>query len=271
MKVEDFLKKHPIEIIEEKHPISKIKIREDYVMLFLEEDKIMIPIESYFSYGLKDLKGLDDDLLNRLRNEEAYLKAYRSCLRKLSVKDYTVKQIKDHLGKMDLDDERRKEIIDKLISYGMLDDEKYAQNKIAYYDRSNLSTRQIREKLKKDGINEEIINSYLFKDEFREIEKAKNIADRYSKTIRNKSLAGKKQSILNRLVSSGYSYEISKNIVNELDLSRDNEIELLKKEYLKAKNKYGKKYSDYELKQRIYGSLLNKGFSSDDIKKVMEV
>ena len=111
----------------------------------------------------------------------------------------------------------------------------------------------------------------MFKDEFREIEKAKNIADRYSKTIRNKSLAGKKQSILNRLVSSGYSYEISKNIVNELDLSRDNEIELLKKEYLKAKNKYGKKYSDYELKQRIYGSLLNKGFSSDDIKKVMEV
>ena len=271
MKVEDFLKKHPIEIREEKYPIRKIKIREDYVMLFLDEDKIMIPIESYFSYGLKDLKGLDDDLLNILKNEETYLKAYRSCLRKLSVKDYTVKQIKDHLNKTELDDEKKNEIVDKLISYGMLDDEKYAQNKIAYYDRSNLSNRQIKEKLKKDGIDEKTINGYLLKNDLREIEKAKTVADKYANTIRNKSLSGKKRLILNKLVSAGYSYDISKNIVNELDLNSDNEIELLKKEYLKAKKKYEKKYSDFELKQRIYGSLLNKGFLSDDIRKIMEV
>ena len=39
---------------------------------------------------------------------------------------------------------------------------------------------------------------------------------------------------------------------------------------LTAKKKYEKKYSDYELHQRIFRTLLQKGFSSDDIKKTME-
>ncbi len=271
MKVEDFLEKHSVEIKEDKYPIKKIKVSEDYVMVFLDEDKIMIPIESYFSYGIKNLKGLDDELLKKLKYEEIYLKAYRSCLRKLSVKDLTVKQIRDHLNKTELDEEKKRGIIDKLAEYGMLDDEKYTENKILYYDRSNLSNRQIKEKLKKDGIKEEIINRHLLIDNEREKEKAAVIAEKYARSIKNKSLISKKQSILNKLVSSGYSYEMSKNIINELDLNSDNEIELLKKEYLKAKKKYEKKYSDYELRQRIYGALLNKGFSSDDIKKVMEV
>ena len=270
MKVEDFLEKHQIEIKEEKYPIKKIKIMEDYVMIFLEEDKIMIPIESYFSYGIRNLKGLDDNLLIKIKDEEIYLKAYRSCLRKLTVKDHTIKQIRDHLNKSELNEEKKQEIIDKLISYGMLDDDKYTENRIIYYDRSNLSNRQIKEKLKKDGIQEEIINRYLLKDENREREKACTIAEKYANTLKNKSLAGKKQSILNKLVNSGYSYEVSKNIINELDLKCDNEIELLQKEYQKAKKKYEKKYSDYELRQRIYGFLLNKGFNNDDIKKVME-
>ena len=271
MKVEDFLETHPVEVKEEKNLIKKLKIREDYVMVFLEDDKIMIPVESYFSYGIKDLKGLDDDLLTQLKKEEIYLKAYRSCLRKLSVKDHTVKQIRDHLKKTELDDDQRNEMIDKLISYGMLDDEKYTENRINYYDRSNLSNRQMKEKLKKDGIREETINRYLPNNEKREREKAAFIAEKYERTIKNKSLNSKKQAILNRLVSAGYSYDTAKNAVNGLEISSDNEIELLKKEYLKAKKKYEKKYSDYDLRQRIFGSLLNKGFSSEDIKKVVEV
>ena len=270
MKAEVFLQEKSGTEIEEKYPIRKKKIKEDYVMLFLDEDKIMIPVESYFSYGIKDLNGIDDELFSKLKEEEAYLKAYRSCLRKLSVKDHTVKQIREHLKNTVLSDEQKNGIIDKLLSYGILDDEKYTENKITYYDRNNFSLRQIKEKLKKDGISEPFINRYLTYDENREKEKAVSIAEKHARTIKNKSLLNKKQTILNKLVSSGYSYEMSKNIVNGLDLKDDNEIELLQREYDKTKKKYEKKYSDYELHQRIFRTLLQKGFSSDDIKKTME-
>ncbi|MBQ6478269.1 MAG: RecX family transcriptional regulator [Erysipelotrichaceae bacterium] len=239
-------------------------------MIILEEDKIMIPIEAYFSYRLKDRKEIDEELIKKLKDDERYLKAYRSCLRKLSVKDHTVRQISDHLCRTELNEKQKKEIIDKLTAYGMLDDEKYAENKIAFYDRSNLSVREIKNRLKKDGISERIISRYIREDEMREKEKALLVAEKYAKSIKNKSLISKKQSIVNKLLNAGYSYEMSKNVVNTLEIEENNEIELLQKEFLKSLKKYAKKYEGYELRQRIYGSLLNKGFGSEDIKRVME-
>ncbi|MBR5755305.1 MAG: RecX family transcriptional regulator, partial [Erysipelotrichaceae bacterium] len=101
--------------------------------------------------------------------------------------------------------------------------------------------------------------------------KASKLAEKYAGTIANKSRMAKKQAILNKLVSAGYSYEMSRSAVNELDINVDNEIELLKKEYEKARNRYEKKYSGYERRQKIYASLMNKGFSSEDINRIMEV
>ena len=46
---------------------------------------------------------------------------------------------------------------------------------------------------------------------------------------------------------------------------------LKNKEYIKAKTKYEKKYDGYELRNHIYNHLINRGFLSKDIKKVMEV
>ncbi|MBR5755147.1 MAG: RecX family transcriptional regulator, partial [Erysipelotrichaceae bacterium] len=191
-------------------------------MVFLDDDKIMIPVESYFSYGINKRTEIDEDLYDTLRDEEKYLKAYRSCLRKLAMKDHTVRQISTHLKRYDLEDEQKKQIIDRLCQYGMLDDEKYAEGRIAYCDRMNMSDRQIREKLKKDGISEDIISRQLRKDEDREREKAAKLAEKYAGTITNKSRMAKKQAILNKLVSAGYSYEMSRSAVNELDINVDN-------------------------------------------------
>lgn len=271
MKLEDFLNSKNIELGEIKYPIKKLKTGQDYVMIYLEEDKIMIPIETYFKYDLKNLKGLDDKLYNQFKEEEILLKAYRSCLRKLSSKDYTVKQIKDYLYKNELNKNDVDEIIDKLKTYNLLDDEKYCITKSNYYNNANNSFRQIRQKLLKDGISEELLDRYVREDYTKEYDKALNIATKYDKTIKNRSLRAKKQNIINKLVSSGFSLETSKNVLDELNISSDNEIELLRKEYNKAVNKYSKKYEDYELRQKVFAALLSKGFNTDDIKKILEV
>ena len=99
MKVEDFLKQNKIEQkIDAVYPIKKIRIDEDSVLLYLEDEKIRISDEAYFSYGIKNLKGLDEELYQKLKDDETLFKAYKSCLRKLSMKDHTVKQIRDFLS-----------------------------------------------------------------------------------------------------------------------------------------------------------------------------
>ena len=84
MKVEDFLKQNKIEQeIDAVYPIKKIRIDEDSVLLYLEDEKIRISDEAYFSYGIKNLKGLDEELYQKLKDDETLFKAYKSCLRKL--------------------------------------------------------------------------------------------------------------------------------------------------------------------------------------------
>ena len=243
MKLEDFLSDHQVKEVKEiTHPFIKVKLRPDYVFIEMQDEKLMVSIEDYFSYKIKDLKGFDDELY-----------------------------VKDHLYKQELHKDEVEQIVAKLIAYGLLDDEKYAQNRISYYDNSLMSAKQIRQKLTKEGIDDKLIDDNLKYDRNREYLKAKNRAEKLVKTTHNKSLKALKQGILTRLAADGFSYELSNEIINELELSNDNEDELLQKEYNKALKKYAKRYEGYDLKQRLYASLMAKGFRSEDIRRILEV
>ena len=98
MNIDEFLKTNKPVVKDIKYKISKIKEKEDGVIVYLDnKDKICISVDNYFKYGLSSLEGLDDNLYEILKNEERIYLAYRGALRKLSAKDYTVKQIKDYL------------------------------------------------------------------------------------------------------------------------------------------------------------------------------
>lgn len=254
-----------------KYVIKKIKTYEDYVFIYLDDQKIQISIDDYFKYNVSKLKGLNEDIYNVLVENEKQLKAYRSCLRKLSIKDYTCKQIRTHLKRYEIDDKKINEIINKLVNYGLLNDEKYCVSRINILNNQSLSNKQIKRKLINEGIEEEYINKHLKEDLSYEMDKCDKLAVKYERSINNKSSNAKKQSIISKLVNNGFSYDVALSSVNKLSINVDNELELLHKEYLKAKNKFSRKYEDYELRNRIYNALMSKGFKSDDIKKVMEV
>lgn len=272
MNVEDFLKKNKYTVKDIKYPITKIKEKEDGVVIYLEnKEKINISVDTYFNYSTNTLKGLDDGLYEILKNEEKQYLAYRGVLRKLSAKDFTVKQIDDYLKKnKELSDIEIKDIVDKLLSYGLLDDEKYCVNRVNYLNTQLLSTRLIKLKLKKEGLSSELINKYVSINEESEHDKARKIAHKYATTVKNKSENAIKQYIVNKLVRLGFSYDIAISSLDNLKLYSDSEIILLKKEYVKAKNKYEKKYVKHDLRNHIYAYLVNKGFKNEDIKEVME-
>ena len=71
MNVEELLKKNKaIAETDIVYPIKKIRLYDSYVMVFLEDEKIQVSDDAYFEYGLKDRKGLDEDLYQKLKEED---------------------------------------------------------------------------------------------------------------------------------------------------------------------------------------------------------
>ena len=272
MKVEDFLNINKTTLNEVKYKISKIKEKEDGVLIYLDNnEKINVSVENYFRYSLSSIKGLDENLYKLLRDEEIIFLAYKGALRKLSVKDYTVKQIKDYLIiRKKIDDNNVSIIINKLVEYGLLDDDKYCLNRYSYLNKQLLSNKKIKFKLQKEGISKDLIDKYVININDDEYGKAYKLAVKYSNTIKNKSLNAIKQNILSKIVNAGYSYDAARNAVDKLNLVNPNELLLLNKDYFKAKKKYENKYDGYDLKNHIYSYLVNKGYKTEDIKKEME-
>lgn len=256
-----------------KYEITRFKEYDDHVIIFLDNnEKIHVSVDNYFKYSLSNQKGLDEKTYKKLKDEERTFMAYRGCLRKISVKDCSCKQIYDYLKlKFDLTLSEEKYIVNRLLQFSLLDDERFTKGRAAYLSKQLLSCKQIENKLLKDGISLDLIKKYVIINTEEEYSKAFKIASKYDNSIKNKSLNAKKQSILQKLVSLGFRYDTAKSAIDDLNITSSNEDELLKKEYLKAKNKYSKKYSDYELSKHIYSYLLQKGFNSQDIKKIMEV
>ena len=271
MELEDLLKKEKeIDVKDIKYPIKRLRVNDDSITLILEDDRITLSDDAYLTYGLKDLKGLDEDLYLKLKDEERLFKAYRGCLRKLSMKDHTVKQIRDYLHQKELEPSEINEMIDKLTDMGLLDDEKYCISRINYLSGSDLSAKEISRKLKQSGISEQLITKYLKTDLSEEYRKAEKLASKYNDSIKNKSKSAKKQAIYNKLINHGFTYEAANEAIQRVGINGENEVELLQKEFEKSYRKFSKKYEDYELDSHIISSLLQKGFSYDDIKKVME-
>lgn len=260
--------KDKIEIV---YKITKIKDNGNYIVLYLNnEEKYKISIETYFKY--QKYNGLDLNGYQFVIKEDKYISAYNSCLRKLSIKDFSVKQISNFLvSKFNLDDDEINRIVNKLMDYGLLDDIRYCQNRISYFNNNLYSYKSIKNKLILEGIEENVINDYLKYSYDYELDKAKDLVLKFDQKIKNKSSNSKKQSILSKLVSLGYSYEIAKNALNCININSVNDVDLLNREYLKALKKFERKYENYELKNHIVNYLLSKGFSYDDIKDVMEV
>lgn len=272
MKVEDFLNSNKLQIKEVKYKINKIKQLENDVIVYLDnKEKIKVSVDTYFKYNISELEGLDDDLYLTLKNDERLYLAYLGALRKLSIKDFTVKQIHDYLIiKKQLNNKESTEIINRLKEYKLLDDERYCNNRFNYLNKQLFSIKQIKTKLIKEGINKDLIEKYVINNVEDEYLKAKQLATKYNKTIKNKSLNAKKQAILTHIVNAGYSYDSAIKSIEDLNIESINEKDLLKKEYLKVNLKYSKKYEGYDLRNHIYSYLMNKGFNSKDIKSIME-
>ena len=257
--------------------IYKTRLSNDVVKINLknrmgDEEKLVLSVDDYVGYGFRKDSLVTSKIVNKIKENENKVLAYRSALNKLSIKDYSTKQMKDSLlKKYELTDDQINSIISKLKELDLLNDSKYTITRINILKESLMSKRAIFNKLIKEGISKELIIELYEDDREDEVLNAQKKALKYQNTIKGKSLNAKKQLVLTKLVNDGFDIELAKMTVSELDFSKDvlKEDELLKKEAEKAYNKYRKKYEGYELRNRIFNYLASKGFVLEDIYTVI--
>lgn len=259
--------------------IISVRLKDDYVVVKIksndmQEETVYVTLDRYSDMGLRKDGILSFKQYDEIKKSEQAVLAYRACLKKLANKDYTIKEMYDYLNNnFDIQIKEVNEIIDKLIDLKLLDDYRYALEKIESYEKALISEKHIIYNLKKAGVPLNIIEELVIEkiDEASDLAKAKKLAEKYQSQIHNKSMKMKKQLILQKLLKNGFNYDDANKVVGLLSFQDETfeEKNLLRKEALKAKRHFERKYSGSNLRNRIYHSLVSKGFETDAVYAIL--
>ena len=262
----------------ESYYIRSVDLQKKYAKLVIQINpnltkEIQVTLDDYVQYGLR--KGITITK-KQLQSFEEHIDSellYQRCLRKLSLKDRTIYEMRKWLKETELaDDLEVNTLVGKLLQKGYLDDEKLCIEQILALSNSLYGPKQIITKLKQRGIKEDCILACMEQLKIKEYEYALIYATKALKQSQKSSVTKTKNTIRNKLMMRGYSNSTIEKVVSELDYSsnKENENVLLEKLIQKAMKRYERKYHGYDLKTRIYRYCLTQGFHGEDISVLMD-
>lgn len=262
----------------ESYCICSVDLQKKYVKLVIQlnptlSKEIKITLDDYVQYGLRKGIAITKEQLHSFEEHIDSEQLYQRCLRKLSLKDRTIYEMRKWLKETELVEYQEvNALIDKLIQKGYLDDEKLCMEQIQALSNSLYGPKQIISKLKQRGVKEDCILACMEQSKLKEYEFALAYATKALRQSQKLSVTKTKNTIRNKLMTRGYSNNIIEKVVSELDYSsnKENEDVLLEKLVKKAMKRYERKYRGYDLKTRIYRYCLTQGFHSEDINAVMD-
>ena len=262
----------------ESYCICSVDLQKKYVKLVIQlnptlSKEIKITLDDYVQYGLRKGIAITKEQLHSFEEHIDSEQLYQRCLRKLSLKDRTIYEMRKWLKETELVEYQEvNALIDKLIQKGYLDDEKLCMEQIQALSNSLYGPKQIISKLKQRGVKEDCILACMEQSKLKEYDFALAYATKVLRQSRKSSVIKTKNTIRNKLMTRGYSNNTIEKVVSELDYSsnKENEDVLLEKLVKKAMKRYERKYRGYDLKTRIYRYCLTQGFHSEDINAVMD-
>ena len=262
----------------ESYCICSVDLQKKYVKLVIQlnptlSKEIKITLDDYVQYGLRKGIAITKEQLHSFEEHIDSEQLYQRCLRKLSLKDRTIYEMRKWLKETELVEYQEvNALIDKLIQKGYLDDEKFCMEQIQALSNSLYGPKQIISKLKQRGVKEDCILACMEQSKLKEYEFALAYATKALRQSQKSSVTKTKNTIRNKLMTRGYSNNTIEKVVSELDYSsnKENEDVLLEKLVKKAMKRYERKYRGYDLKTRIYRYCLTQGFHSEDINAVMD-
>ncbi len=165
--------------------------------------------------GLQENEKLSEKQIQELKEKDPESKAFDRSLLILSYRANSSGEMRQKLSK-----NFEKPIIDKVIcrleKSGLLNDKEFAQH---FAEDSKKGKRLVRLELQKKGIDKETIEQVIQeKDDAIELENAKKAAEKVLKKYEKEDSQTKKQKLYENLSRRGFSYDIFKKVVIEMNI-----------------------------------------------------
>lgn len=262
------------------YEIERIKTRDEYVEIILhkpsdETVELLISYDTYFNRGLRKNEKLTNEQVEYLQKETIQMKAYVDCVKMISRKDRTTKEIYDYLtNETDCDIETINKIVDQLEERNYINDHVYTQNMVHNMKMTLQGEQKIINTLKKKGIPYDMIMEVIDStDPDEEYQNALKWAQKLQNTINGKSTKMKQKMMYQKLLARGFESDIINRIMQDLNFNQENkdEIDNLKNCATKARRKYEKKAKDFSsLRNSIFKYCLAQGYQTEDIYAVLD-
>lgn len=267
-----------IDDYEDAYEVIKVKALEDRMRIYVINDKedepmkIFISLDDYFNLKIRKSTLLDRATVEELLHKEQLLLAYRGCIRKLRMKDYTTKEMKRYVsGFASLSEEECDQLVNDLVQKGYLDDYQYMMSKIDKMQYSLQSKGKIIRTLVEKGIpHDDIAKAVAQLDDEEEREKAVKIAEKLKNSVKDKSPNMKRNVIAQKLIRQGFDSSIARNASEQIEFEDNDEYQELCRVIEKAHRVHSRKYKGSELKNRIIRTCMQKGFQHAQIMETME-
>lgn len=262
-----------IEDFEDSYEVIKIKASDDYMKIYVVNDsedepiKITISLDDYFTLKIQKNTMLDRYTVSELQHKELLLFAYRSCIRKLRMRDYTIKEMRIYLrNQKTLEEHEIEDLLKDLIQKGYLNDYQYMIDKIEKMQYSLQSKGKIIKSLVEKGIpHEDVAKALSDFDEDAENTKAIKMAEKLKTSVKDKSMNMKRKVIAQKLIGQGFETSVARKASEEIEFEDEDDSAALRKTMEKALRTYSRKYHGTELKNRVIRACIQKGFRSSNV------
>ena len=251
--------------------VKSIKVYKDHVTLsFNKGQTLKISKEAYLSSYLYEGKSLSNKEIAKLEEITALSTLLNYALSLISKRHYSEKKIYEKLLAKENNKTAINSVINKLKENDLLDDRAYMEDLITWDDERLFGKNKIVKHLKDQGIHDTLVSKAHFSHS-NELKKAKSLVIKLNRKYDRYGFENKKKHVYQALLVQGYDYETAKEAIELIKEDKPKvEKEKLLNDFEKIKKRYSNKYEGYQLKQKIYTALLNKGYKSKDIRIMLE-
>ena len=238
-----------------------VKLKSGKYKLYLDNNDVIITFdEIILKYNLLFSKEIDEELISKIINENNYYELLNSCIKNISKRLRSEKEIKNYLEQKTNDIHLIEHIISELKEKKYINDllfaKAYLNDKLTL---TNTGINKIKNELYNLGIDEEVINNVIENNKIKnDSKKLENMIKKKIKLNHKYSNNYLKQKILNDMINLGYDKE---EIINIIENNITDDKNIYEKEYKKIYDKLKKKFKGNELEYQIKQRLYQKGFT----------
>ena len=239
---------------------------------FNDGQELLLSHDAYLENPLYEGKALDEDAYKSLVILAQEDKFYNAALKYVLKEAHTKHEVTQFLYKKGADEKTTYRILHRLEEGHFLDDRLYAN--IYARDAATvklLGRNRVLANLNEKGISDDIIKDIEF-DEENELAKARKYAFMANKKYASSANMKKMYKVISALLRRGFDEEIAKEAARLEFSAGDPELEMerLRKEAVRVKSRFIKRYSGYELNRRVRAALVRKGYSYENVETVMK-